>query len=191
MSEVYDSQGRKKQSLIVIDWANIVNIPTRIVELAALTDPASQQYYVGWDDTANQLKLRIFDPSLMPYDHTISGLAATLVKTAIDELAAAVAALTTAAVYPGYVGSDGTTGNRLPAGWSASKVATGQYDVTHNLGLADGTRLSYTGIPYNSSGNLHVEDRGGSTGNIMKLQTPNAGTGTLTDTAFFFIAQRN
>jgi hypothetical protein len=33
----------------------------------------------------------------------------------------------------GEVASAGT-GNRLPSGWSSSKLATGQYRVTHNLG---------------------------------------------------------
>lgn len=40
-------------------------------------------------------------------------------------------------IYSGYVGADGTTGNDLPSGWSASKLATGQYTVTHNLALTN------------------------------------------------------
>lgn len=189
MSEVYDNQGRKKQSLIVIDWANIVNIPARVTEVAVLTDPASEFYYVGWDDVANQLKLRIFDPLKIPYDHTTSGLTATNVKAAIDELAALVAALTANNVYPGYVGSDGTTGNRLPVGWSATRTGAGAYEVTHSLGLADLTRLAVAPGCIGSSGNKAIQLQTSGTGNKFVIATIDSGTGTPTDEAFSFLAK--
>lgn len=43
-----------------------------------------------------------------------------------------------AATYAGFVGSDGSTGNSLPAGWSAARDSLGRYTITHNLGLANG-----------------------------------------------------
>jgi hypothetical protein len=39
-------------------------------------------------------------------------------------------------VYSGFVGSDGSTGNNLPAGWSAVRNSLGKYTLTHNLGVA-------------------------------------------------------
>lgn len=42
-----------------------------------------------------------------------------------------------ATTYAGYVGSDGSTGNDLPTGWTAAQDATGLYTVTHNLGSTD------------------------------------------------------
>lgn len=189
MSDVYDAQGRKKQSLIVIDWVNVINKPARIDEIAVLTDPASQNYYVGWDDTANQLKLRLFDPLRIPYNNGVSGLTATNVQAAIDELAALVAALTANNVFPGYVGADGTTGNRLPAGWSASKTAAGTYDVTHSLGLADLTRLAVGLACVGTAGNKVAQTRSTGTGNKFVVETVDSGTGTLTDEAFTFLAK--
>lgn len=189
MTRVYDAQGREKVSVLTVDWAVITGIPARVTEVAALTDPAAQTYYVGWNDTANQLQLRIFDPSLMPYDHTTSGLSATTVKGALDELAALIAALTANNVYPGYVGSDGTTGNRLPVGWSATRTGAGTYEVTHSLGLADLTRLAVSPCCIGTAGNKAIQQRSSSTGNKFVIETVDSGTGTLTDEAFSFHAK--
>lgn len=189
MSEVYDNQGRKKQSLIVIDWANITNIPARVTEVAAITDPNSEFYYIGWNDVANQLQLRIFDPLKIPYNPAISGLTSTNVKAAIDELAALVAAITAGNVYPGYVGSDGTTGNRLPVGWSATRTGAGTYEVTHSLGLANLTRLAVSPVCIGTAGNKSAQQRSSGTGNKFVIETVDSGTGTLTDEAFSFLAK--
>ena len=35
--------------------------------------------------------------------------------------------------YSGFVGSDGTTGNDLPTGWSAVRNSLGKYTLTHDL----------------------------------------------------------
>lgn len=45
--------------------------------------------------------------------------------------------VTNSTTYAGHVGSDGSTGNSLPAGWSASRSSLGIYLITHNLGDAD------------------------------------------------------
>jgi hypothetical protein len=91
-------------------------------------------------------------------------------------------------VYAGYVGADGTTGNRLPAGWSASKTATGTYDVTTGLGLADLTRLAIGLACVGTSGNKVAQTRSSGTGNKFIVETIDSGTGTLTDEAFTFTA---
>jgi len=94
----------------------------------------------------------------------------------------------TGAVYAGYVGSDGTTGNRLPSGWSAARSAAGQYTVTHNLGLANLTRLGVGLSCIGSTGNKAAQQVTTGTGNAFDVQTIDSGTGTLTDEAFSFVA---
>jgi hypothetical protein len=132
-SILYDSTGRRKEALVEIDWTEITGIPARVLEIASLVDPNALRY-VGWDDIANQLKLLTFDADFIPYNNAVSGLTATTVQDAIDELAASISA---SAVFFGHVGSDGSTGNSLPAGWSASRLSLGVYLITHNLGDAD------------------------------------------------------
>lgn len=92
------------------------------------------------------------------------------------------------AVYAGYVGADGTTGNRLPAGWSAVKNSTGNYTVTHNLGFANLTHLAVGLSCIGSAGNKYAQQRTTGTGNTFDVETADAGTGTLTDEAFSFVA---
>lgn len=128
-SILYDSTGRRKEALVEIDWTEITGIPARVTELAALGDPGGLRY-VGWDDSANELAFFAFDAADIPYDNGTSGLTATDVQAAIDELAAMIA---DAGVFFGYVGSDGSTGNVLPAGWSAVRNSVGNYTVTHNV----------------------------------------------------------
>jgi len=95
---------------------------------------------------------------------------------------------TPGAVYPGYVGADGSTGNRLPSGWSAVKNSAGNYTVTHNLGLADLTRLAVAITAIGTAGNKASQQRTSSTGNAFTYETVDSGTGTLTDEAVSFIA---
>lgn len=92
------------------------------------------------------------------------------------------------AVFAGYVGADGTTGNRLPSGWSASKTATGTYDVTHNLGLTNLTYLAVGLSCIGTAGNKAAQQRSTGTGNKFTVETVDSGTGTLTDEAFSFVA---
>lgn len=92
------------------------------------------------------------------------------------------------AVYAGYVGADGSTGNRLPSGWSATKNSTGNYTVTHNLGLADLTRLAVGLSCIGTAGNKAAQQRSTGTGNTFIVETVDSGTGTLTDEAFSFVA---
>jgi hypothetical protein len=91
-------------------------------------------------------------------------------------------------VYSGYVGADGTTGNRLPGGWTASKTATGTYDVTHGLGLTDVTYLAVALACQGTSGNKVAQTRSSGTGNKFVVETIDSGTGTLTDEPFTFVA---
>jgi hypothetical protein len=100
--------------------------------------------------------------------------------------------LATEVDYSGYVGSDGTTGNVLPSGWSCSKTATGKYEVTHNLAVADGTRLTGIAIPYAAVSNTcRVESGGVSTANKIVWQFYTSSSGAAVDSAFMFHCKKN
>lgn len=92
-------------------------------------------------------------------------------------------------VFVGYVGANGTTGNDLPAGWSAARDSQGIYTITHSLALASGLLLGATAAPVLTSG---TDDRYGviSTpgANSFKVVMNDTGLG-LVDQAFFFIAK--
>lgn len=99
-------------------------------------------------------------------------------------------------LYRGYVGANGSAGNRLPAGWSATRNAIGTYTITHNLGLADLSRLAFvftvvhTGFASNSGfPRLAQINSEASNGNAVQviITTDFAGIDRA-DNAFFFIA---
>jgi hypothetical protein len=95
-------------------------------------------------------------------------------------------------LYRGYVGADGTTGNRFShAGWSAARTGTGAYTVTHNLGLADGTRLSIGMSVFASAGNRTGYSTSANDGNQFFIGITDAGAGTASDQAFSFVAATN
>jgi hypothetical protein len=97
----------------------------------------------------------------------------------------------TSAIYAGYIGSDGTTGNRLPAGWSASRSSTGAYDVTHNLALAGTTRLSIVATPLAlASDAIRIESTTIGV-NSFRIQVYTSSSGAAADSATFFIATAN
>lgn len=86
-------------------------------------------------------------------------------------------------IYSGYVSSDGTTGNNLESGWSASKISAGLYEITHNLGasttalhpfaIARGANV-YSAVPSTST-------------TVIQFRFLDA-AGTPTDTDFYFTA---
>lgn len=61
-----------------------------------------------------------------------------------DDTAGDFAFRTFKAHYGGYVGSDGTTGNNLPSGWSAVRNSLGNYTVTPPGTVPVGTALGIT-----------------------------------------------
>ena len=127
---LYDSTGRE---VMAMRWDAIADKPDRINEIAALIDP-NELRYVGWNDTSNELELLLFAAVDIPYDNSGSGLTATDVQAAIDEVAAGAGAGT---LFHGHVNQAGTTvGSDLPSGWTVAHPGTGRYTVTHSLGLA-------------------------------------------------------
>ncbi len=138
---IYDAAGRLKISAL---WAAISGVPTRVKEIEVLVDPNERQY-VGWNDVSNQLELFAFDALDIPYDNTSSGLTATNVQDAIDEIEAAA----TPTTFFGYV-DDFASANQLPAGWTVTRTAVGTYTVTHSLGLSDIRDLSFVALAENS-----------------------------------------
>lgn len=92
-------------------------------------------------------------------------------------------------VYSGYVGSDGTTGNSLPSGWSATRTGTGTYEVTHSLALAATTDLRVTVTPSAAVSNgARVESGAGTTVNKFTVTTYTTSSGSAADSAIFFHA---
>jgi hypothetical protein len=116
---------------LLVDWSQITGIPDRILELAALGDPGARRFIV-WNDTTNDLEYLELLADDVPYDNAVSGLTATNVQEAIDEI---YAAITASGVFAGYV-DESVAAEVLPAGWTVSKPAAGRFLITHSLGLA-------------------------------------------------------
>ncbi len=171
-------------------WDAIADIPDRVLEIAALLDPNALRY-VGWNDTSNELELLQFDAADIPYDNTTSGLTATEVQAAIDELAAGAGAGT---VFSGFVSITGTTvTSDLPSGWTVSRPAAGRYVIVHSLSLAATTDLHITAtcdilvFPFARIANVWNPALGLNSFEIRTLQDDNGGGGGALSTPFFFI----
>lgn len=91
--------------------------------------------------------------------------------------------------FAGYFSSDGgSTSKRIPDGWTVSKVGTGNYSITHNLGLSalDDIAFSFT-CDNTTSGAIAQIDRANSGLNNVRIRTY-VGT-TATDCGVFFTAR--
>lgn len=120
-----------------------------------------------------------------------AGYNAILWKVATDSWALLTDAPNAASqVFAGYVGADGSTGNRLPAGWSVTGPSSSQYTITHNLGLAAGLDLSVVITPVSTNSMAGRIETGPGTNSFI-VTTYTTSTGSAGDTAFFFIASRN
>ena len=190
MTKVYDRNGRR---IIAALWDEISQKPDRINEIAVLTDPNKLQY-VGWNDVANELQLLDFDAVDIPYDNSGSGLVATNVQDAIDELAAASGVGT---VFSGFVSLAGTTGTSdLPTGWTVSRPGAGRYVVVHSLSLATDTDLHITAtcdilaFPFARIANVFDSALTVNSFEIRTLQDDNGGGGGALSTPFFFVARQ-
>ncbi len=182
---IYDAAGRLKIAAL---WAAISGVPARIKEIEVLADPGELQY-VGWNDTSNQLELFAFDALDIPYDNSGSGLAATDVQAAIDELeAGAVPGLET--VYSGFCDAF-TAAEQLPAGWTAARTGSGLITVTHSLALAGVNDLSIMAIAISNGSNDSRVQRSSLGLNSFQIQSYVSSTGGVADVDIFFIAKRN
>ena len=179
MTEVYDEAGRRKVAAL---WDAIAGRPDRINEIAALVDPNALRY-VGWDDTLNQLDFFEFDSADIPYDNTTSGLTATDVQAAIDELAGTLAPN----VFHGWVSATGTTGtSALPAGWTVTRPAAGRYIITHGLTLSVSTDLRVVAMNEHTSEYMSCEYDALGLNSFEVII--GRGAGVQVSRAFFFIA---
>ncbi len=181
MTKVYDPSGRR---IIAALWDEISQKPDRINEIAVLTDPNKLQY-VGWNDVANELQLLDFDAVDIPYDNSGSGLAATNVQDAIDEIASASGLST---VFAGFVDAF-TAAEQLPAGWTAVRSGAGLLTITHGLGLANVLDLSIVAIA--RSGGSNDSRVNTILANSFAIQSYNTTTGGAVDVDIFFLAKRN
>lgn len=184
MAQRYDSTGRPMMAMI---WEAIANIPDRVNEIAALVDP-DELRYVGWNDTTNQLELLEFDSADIPYDNSTSGLSATDVQAAIDELEAAIPTTSPVVHYDGWVNAAGTTaGSILPSGWTVAKPAAGRYTLTHGLGLSDYRNLRVFALSEHTSEYMACEYVNAAP-NFFQIQI-GRGAGVAVDREFFFYAR--
>lgn len=90
-------------------------------------------------------------------------------------------------IFTGHVNSAGTTITGGPSGWTVSKIATGRYRITHNLGLSPTTDLRVIGlnaVQTSNSRGMWVEAY---TTNYFDVIIQTFG-GTGTDDEFFFCA---
>jgi len=176
-------------------WDAIADIPDRVNEIAALIDPNALRY-VGWNDASNELELLAFAAVDIPYDNGASGLAATDVQAAIDEVVSGPSGAT----FPGRVSATGTTGTSdLPAGWTVTRPALGTYTVTHSLSVGSFEHLSvvstaiHTAFVANTGWpTLTQVNSASSTANSFQIivSTDFAGVDRV-NRGFFFIAQEN
>jgi hypothetical protein len=90
-------------------------------------------------------------------------------------------------VIEGFVGSDGVTGNNLPHNVSISKVATGIYDIVHNLGFGDSNLIPNI-IAYDA--NVYPSIIANADINTLRVRFKTGG-GTDFDTDFFFEIRSN
>lgn len=188
---LYDSTGRE---VMAMRWDAIADKPDRINEIAALIDP-NELRYVGWNDISNELELLLFDAADIPYDNSGSGLTATDVQAAIDEVVSGGSG----GVFAGQVSIAGTTGtSNLPAGWTVTRPALGRYTVTHSLGLGDYEDLSVTAMgihdgPFDTGYPRLIQIQpSGSNGNAFQvgITTDFAGIDFI-NTEWFFLAMEN
>jgi hypothetical protein len=189
---LYDSTGRE---VMAMRWDAIADKPDRINEIAALVDP-NELRYVGWNDISNELELLLFLAADIPYDNSGSGLAATDVQAAIDEVVSGPSGN----VFPGRVSATGTTGTSdLPAGWTVTRPALGTYTVTHSLGVGNFEHLSvvctaiHTAFVANTGWpTLCQVNSASSTANAFQIivSTDFAGVDRVSR-GFFFLAQEN
>lgn len=74
--------------------------------------------------------------------------------------------------FSGYFSSDATTTTKLPSGWTISKLTTGNYSVTHNLGLSSVNDMIYFATADNSvTGAMASIDMSASDTNHLRIRT--------------------
>jgi hypothetical protein len=104
------------------------------------------------------------------------------VETAFKERLGLNTATITVKSYSGSVNSNGTAGN-LPTGWTSTKLGTGDYQVTHNLGTT-----AYNFAAISNGGVFRTMAIYGKATNTFELASLNVGSSpSLIDSAFDFI----
>lgn len=168
---------------LLVDWSQITGIPARVNEIAALGDPGARRFVV-WDDAGNQLDYLDLNAAEVPYDNSGSGLTATDVQAAIDEV---YAALTASGVFAGFIDASSLGSSQLPAGWSVANPATGRFAVTHNLGLTNVFDLSIAPSARLSAGSTDdryalITNEGT---NSFEILVNDVGAGPVNDDSYF------
>lgn len=77
--------------------------------------------------------------------------------------------------FSGYVSADATTTVRLLTGWSVSKLGTGNYSITHNLGWTLSRQVVMAMVQNNAADGSVVVDQTNTTTNVLRLRTFSGG----------------
>lgn len=91
--------------------------------------------------------------------------------------------------YAGYFSSDGTTTLKLPPGWTVSRLSTGNYNITHNLGLTNANDLMASLTADGTAAGVSAQiDMANTTANIVRVRCYVGATAT--DCGVFFRFKR-
>lgn len=178
----YDSTGRP---VISADWDALSNIPELVDQIASLPDPGFDAFLV-WDNAIDEIAALERLAENIPYDNGSSGLTATDVQAAIDEVAAGTIP------YAGYIkGSLGASVtsvfNSIASTWTVAQQATGRFRITHSLGLSAVTDLAVTASARLSAG--ATDDRyctvTNENANYFEVLVNDVGSGQVNDDFYF------
>lgn len=84
--------------------------------------------------------------------------------------------------FGGIVASTGT-GRLLPSGWSSLKTGTGNYTITHNLGLTSTTYAVVATLAGGGTGFVEIDAQSANSFNVDTFSS----TSSLTDHQFNFV----
>lgn len=181
MSTKHSPAGRVQ---ITASWLALEDIPELLEQLGELADPGSDAW-LAWDDSIDEFVFLEQTAENVAYDNGASGLAATDVQEAIDEIA-------TTLVYAGYcTGASGASVaivvNEAATGWTVSQQATGRFRVTHGLALSNAKYLSVVpAVSLNAGG---TDDRycnvTNENTNYFEVSVTDNGTGAVNDNFYF------
>lgn len=120
-----------------------------------------------------QQKKDLYGVAKVPF-HTHNGIdSPTLQPTTVT---------TTTIAYSGYINNDGTSTN-VPTGWTSVKNSTGNYTITHNLGIT-----TYNVVATSAGGAERTMANYGQTSTTFTINALNVGAGPSNiDTDFTFV----
>ena len=86
--------------------------------------------------------------------------------------------------FTGYFSGDATTTVNLPTGWSVSRIAAGNYSLTHSLSLASVYDIAVLPIPDSTGDDTAQADYANSTTTAARIRTKTAGAAADVNVVF-------